>query len=210
MVWAILIFVAGALFAAFSIRLLLKRRLVLAGVHGVAGLSLVSVSSVLFLLFLNVYTYTRLTGEIELARIIIDDTDSAGTLVTLLQPDKQYRFHIKEGEWQLDARFLKWKPWASLLGKDPVVRLERLSGREVKPTGMSATVHEFSDQESIIRRIGSALSDWIGVVDTYYGSSVYMPVEEGAIYVVSASISGLVARPANIQAKQAVNRWMSP
>ena len=32
-------------------------------------------------------------------------------------------------EWQLDARVINWKPPATLLGLEPIYRLERLSGR---------------------------------------------------------------------------------
>jgi hypothetical protein len=45
------------------------------------------------------------------------------------------------------------------------------------------------------------------MVDTMYGSSVYMPVETGARYQVSANYAGLIARPINVTGKQAVIQW---
>ena len=38
-------------------------------------------------------------------------------------------FMLAGDEWQLDARVLKWKGWANLLGLDAQYRLERVSGR---------------------------------------------------------------------------------
>jgi hypothetical protein len=53
----------------------------------------------------------------------------------------------------------------------------------------------------------SAVTDQVGLIDSVFGSSVYMPAAPGAEYVVTASISGLVARPLNTPARQAVLEW---
>ena len=39
------------------------------------------------------------------------------------------KFTVHGDEWRIDARVLKWKPWANVLGLDTQYRLDRLSGR---------------------------------------------------------------------------------
>jgi hypothetical protein len=51
------------------------------------------------------------------------------------------------------------------------------------------------------------IAEQLGMVDAYYGSSVYMPLAEGAEFIVSATMSGLIARPSNARAEQAVTEW---
>lgn len=48
---------------------------------------------------------------------------------------------------------------------------------------------------------------WLPWVDAVYGSATYMPMTDGAAYRVTASPSGLVARPLNDIAREAVRRW---
>ena len=47
-------------------------------------------------------------------------------------------------------------------------------------------------------------------VDALYGSVAYVPMSDGASYQVVVSQNGLVARPLNDAARQAVGAWKSP
>ncbi|MCD6042631.1 MAG: hypothetical protein K0R40_2234, partial [Burkholderiales bacterium] len=49
--------------------------------------------------------------------------------------------------------------------------------------------------------------DYIPLADALYGSAAYVPMAEGAEYLVSVSTSGLVVRPANDAARKAVGGW---
>jgi len=46
------------------------------------------------------------------------------------------------------------------------------------------------------------------LVDAMYGSAVFLPMTNQAKYVISISRNGLIARPANAEAKKAVSRWI--
>ena len=91
-----------------------------------------------------------------------------------------------------------------------MVRLERLEER-AGSTVDGARIHGYDLaaktewQDEII----SAITERIGLIDSVYGSSVYMPAIPGAEYRITASISGLVARPLNQQAQGAVLEWSS-
>ena len=214
----LVLFLSGVFLTLVTIRLLFRRRVLLAGVNGTAAISLMSVSSVLILVLLNIHTYNQLTSETLLASIDIGDKTDQGLRISLRTDNHQEEIFIQSDEWQLDARFLKLKPWAYLLGSHPAVRLETLSGRhggrvhDLFASGARAAKkterYNLVEQNHLIDRLGAKLGGWIGIVDTYFGSSVYMPAAEGASYKVSATFSGLLARPANKQARQAVNQWM--
>ena len=45
-------------------------------------------------------------------------------------------------------------------------------------------------------------------LDAAYGSAVYLPMSDAARYQVSISRTGLVARPMNDSAREAVSRWI--
>ena len=49
--------------------------------------------------------------------------------------------------------------------------------------------------------------DYLPLADALYGSAAYVPMADGAVYVVSVSASGLVVRPANEAAQRAVGGW---
>ena len=208
MLLVISLFFAGVVFSLFGVRLLLKRRILVAGVNGTAGISLISVSVILALILLNIHTYHQLTSEIKLARVEIDASAQAGTIVRVYTDGDRQEFNLNGQEWQLDARFLKWKSWAYLLGSEPVVRLESLTER--KPLDQSKPTRSYNlvNQNKLLSEAGSAISDWLGIVDTYFGSAVYMPAVEGSVYTVSATISGLIARAENQTARDAVKQWM--
>ena len=53
----------------------------------------------------------------------------------------------------------------------------------------------------------SAKSGWSMMVDASYGSATYLPMTNGAIFEVTLSNTGLVGRPLNGSAQEAVERW---
>jgi hypothetical protein len=44
-------------------------------------------------------------------------------------------------------------------------------------------------------------------VDALYGSATYLPMVDGALYEIKVSQSGLLARPLNQAAREAVGSW---
>jgi hypothetical protein len=203
------LFLSGVVLTLLSVTMLLKRRKLLATLNGTAGFSLLFVGAILALILFNVHTYHRLTREIKLAQIEIGVRTLAGIPVRISMNEHERVFFIEAAEWQLDARFLKWKPWAYLVGSEPMVRLETLSGRQPDKTdGKRSGSYRLLSESPLLIDMASKITHWAGMLDTYYGSSVYMPAVEGSVYSVSASVSGLVARAENSVAKQAVSRWM--
>jgi len=177
------------------------------------GLAIFPAAVVFFLVMLNINTYQRLTHEIPLATISVLSKEQDIYKVEYEEADsgKKEIYSLEGDEWQMDARFLKWRGWATLLGRDPLVRPERLSGRYSaieQARSYPPTIH------SLVR--GSAIDLWELAkkyrqmkrwVDAYYGSAVYMPLTPGAVYQVNATMSGLIVRPANKAAQESISAW---
>lgn len=156
----------------------------------VAGLSL----------FAAVYTYQRLSDEEPVARLIFQQLDEDQYRVSVSSGDfcdvREYLIH--GDQWRLDARFLKWKPWANLMGLDAQYRLDRLSGRyrDVdEETAGPHTAYALSEKPWLdIERITRALGEYNFLVDTQFGSSAYEDIDTERVYTIYRGQSGLVAR----------------
>jgi hypothetical protein len=212
MVVTILLLFIGLLFSGYAFQLLLRRRRVFAaGVNGLIGLPLVMTGGFFSMLLLNLQTYQQLTKEVVLADVYIGQSTAQGFPVRLSYADKTDTYLIQATEWRLDAHFVKWKPWMSLFGKEPIVRLERLEERAISNGGAPVMKsYDLTTQMKWADEFISVVTNEIGLIDTVYGSSVYMPAIPGAEYQVTASISGLVARPMNQSARRAVLEWSQP
>ena len=89
--------------------------------------------------------------------------------------------------------------------------LERIAGRYAdidRERDATRTVYALNppqrvDVWTLLRR----LHQYLPWVDTLYGSAAFMPMADGARYEVKVSQIGLVARPLNLAAQQAVGAW---
>jgi len=176
-----------------------------------AALALAGSAAVL-MAAMNLYSYERLTHETPVARLTVKKSAPQTFTVTLereRQPPRAYT--VYGDEWQLDVRFIKWKSWAVLLGKDPLYRFERLSGRyrEIAQEQVAErSVYVLSNAVGIdLWELARDYGRWLPWVDAYYGSAAYMPLVDGASYAVALAQSGLVVRPADAGTWQALGQW---
>ena len=199
----------------------------------VIGLALGVAGLVAALVGLDIQTYHRLTSERPVATIelhrkanrLFDATlTQAATQPLAAAPpaagtgagDVSKVYEIHGDEWRLEARLLKWKSWANVLGLDTQYRLDRLSGRyEDTESELHAerSVYDLRPpaQPGMIGKLG-AIDLWqvarkssrsAPVVDALYGGGVFMPMADGAKYEIWIAQSGLVARPSNPAAIEA-------
>ncbi|MCU7929398.1 MAG: hypothetical protein KZQ90_01245 [Candidatus Thiodiazotropha sp. (ex Codakia rugifera)] len=208
MLLSLTLLLIGALISGFALRqLIFKRKILVASMNGLLGLTLLLVAAFVSMLLFNIQSYVQLTEEQVLAEIEVGIADLEQTPVTLTIAGREKVYLISANEWRIDARFIKWKPWVALLGKDPVVRLESLSGRGILWKNHGSQSFDLHADFELVDKIISSLTDRFGMVDSLYGSSVYMPIATGARYQISASHTGLFARPINDLGKQAVMLW---
>jgi hypothetical protein len=167
----------------------------------------------LFVVSLNLHTYARLTHERPVAEIVFEQRGPQMFNATLSQvPSGEIQMFVLQGdEWQLDARVLKWKGWANLVGLDAQYRLERVSGRyrdiEQERHG-ERTVYPLAENPGLdLWKMTLDHPSRLPFVDAVYGNAAYMPMIDGARYEVSITQTGLIARPSNTAAQQAAGSW---
>ncbi|MES9863022.1 MAG: hypothetical protein ABW157_00065 [Candidatus Thiodiazotropha sp. LLP2] len=208
MLLSLILLIIGSSLVILSVRLfILKRRILSAGISGAIGTTFLFSAALFFLLLMNIQTYVQLTKEIDLVEVNISEITNQGATVKLVIDGRQSNYLIAAEEWRLDAKFIKWKPWFTVLGKEPIVRLETLSGKLNRKSQNEEQIYHLSSEIDQLDGLLSYLIDRFGILDVMYGSSVYMPIREGARFRVSASHSGLIARPINDQGRMALQNW---
>lgn len=152
------------------------------------------------LLTANLYTFHRLTDESPIAELSFAATGERQFQATIAYGDfcKPEHYTLVGDQWRLDALFLKWHPWANLLGLDSMYRIERLGGR-YRDTAEENTrprrAHELHPEQDIdLATMIARYTGWFSPVDTLYGSSVYDDMDEAFVYRVYRGQSGLLVR----------------
>ena len=171
-----------------------------------------AVAGVALLLAFSYYSYGRLTSEKVISSIQFNQTANDEYEARLMiRGERDRLFRLRGNEWQLDARLITWKPPATILGLDPIYRLERLSGRfsEIDRERTEVrTVHALSPDPYLdIWTVARQFPLLTPGVNAYYGSATYVPMSDGARYEVSLSRDAVIARPVNDAAREAVGSW---
>lgn len=148
----------------------------------------------------NLHTFNRLTDEAPIATLRFERLAPQHYAVELRSGDfcQPRHYQLEGDQWRLDARFLKWKPFANLFGLDAQYRLERLGGRY-------SDINQANQRPSVAYAIGDKpaldLTDYLdekwlswSPVDTLFGSSVYESIDPAYEYIVYRSQSGLLVR----------------
>ncbi len=210
---------ASTIFALISVMLLFstirhtRRRRVLRASGSFAGsIASAALGGVGILLAFSYFTYGRLTDERSISLIEFSQTapdEYTARLMVDGEPDRLLT--LRGDEWQLDARVVNWKPPATLLGLDPIYRLERLSGRYSdinREVSEARTVHSLADRQFLdLWSVAKRFPILMPGVDAYYGTATYVPMADGARFEVSLTRDALIARPVNNAARDAVGDW---
>jgi hypothetical protein len=180
--------------------------------HGATALILFLLAAVAVLIGSNLKTYQRLSYEQPAGELQLSRTGERQFHAVLSYPSgERANFELRGDEWQVDARVLKWRAFANLVGFDTAYRLERIGGRYTnieEERAQPRTVYALNtagrvDPWELIHRYHS----WVPWMDALYGSATYLPMSDGALYEIKVSQSGLVARPLNQAAREAVSSW---
>lgn len=213
---ALVIAIFGLLLLALACQRLFRARFLAATGSAVGGALLLTIAALTFVVSLNFHTYARLTHEEPVAEIVFEARGPQRYRATLTRmPGGEMQVFVLAGdEWQLDARILKWKGWANLLGLDAQYRLERVGGRYrdiEQERHAERTVYELAENSGVdLWELSTRYPAWMPFVDAIYGSAAYLPMADGARYEVKMTQSGLIARPINSTAERATNAVRLP
>ena len=210
---ALLAICALALFLV-ALFMLLRRNWVFIWLKASTGLFALLVSGVIALLAINLFAFHSLTKDKQLATLDFESLADQHYRVTILEGDEQIRELELYGDmWQIDARIIKWQGWVSALGVMPGYQLGRLQGRYLsidQELTAPRSVYDLRAENIMGVDLWYLLNQqqiWMPWLDARYGSATFVPMADGARYTLSLSHSGLLARPANKDAKAAVSRW---
>lgn len=190
-----------------------RRHRYAAGVaHGASSLGLLGLAACIALIGVNLLTYARLTHEQAAAQVSFTRAGDEQFDARLTYPSGETQHLALRGdEWQIDARVLKWRALANIAGFDTAYRLERIAGRYSnidQERNAPRTVYALNPPDRVdVWTLVRAWHRYVPWIDALYGSAVYLPMTDGALYEVVVTQSGLVGRPLNEAARQAVGNW---
>jgi hypothetical protein len=208
--------VIGLAIALSGVGWMLRGRPFKGGRGAIGGGFLLAVGAVVGLIGLNIQTYNRLSEENPVATLALKQTGDrvfAATVTELNdkgEPVGTPRIYDLNGDqWQVDARVITWKSWAAVLGLDAQYELENIWGRDVaNPNDLRA-----KGERLVVERPGidlMAVAETLGnfspvqVSQRDFGSAVYMPMYDGAVYNICITEDALVVDAANELARAAV------
>lgn len=181
-------------------------------VRRVCGLLLTALACVSALLVLSLAQFHRLTSDLPVATVQIQQQAPNEFLVTAFTPGRQARTYTLYGDaWQIDAKVVRWRLPALLAGAPPLYQLERLSGRyedvqrELRDVRSVYALDDWPAPDIVV--VKRWFSGWLPFVDVTFGSAAYMPLFNDARYEVMFDRRGaLFIRPANAATTKALKQ----
>jgi len=202
-----------ALLALFiAARILFSPNWFLAWLRGTAGLAFLALALLVGVVAYDLRSYDAQVQDKPLVTLSFVADGAQRYRVNLLEGGEEREVLLEGDLWQLDARLLGWKGLAALIGLEPGYRLEKLSGRflaiEQQQNARHAQVQLAQSPYSI------DLWRWLrlGQRDLFLfepqaARVTYLPIADGAMFAVSLSPTGLLAKPLNQAAEQALKDW---
>lgn len=190
----------------WAVLLTIRKGWFLAWLKGMWVIALITGSSALFITLFDFLSYRNLTAEQPIATVSLYEKSPQLFDLTLIdEAGDESRFDLNGDQWQLDVRLITWQGPVAATGAKPLYRLDRLSGRFVSlEQARSGPRSVYALEESAYIdswKLFRYLSGWL---DADYGSAVYMPMINGAVYSVHLTAKGLIVRPLNDVAKEAI------
>jgi hypothetical protein len=195
---------------SFAGYLLFRRGWLVVWLKASFAMALIMAAGASALSLIDVLSYQQLMAEVPIATVSIFEKEDQHFDLTLVEVEgKEERFQIYGDQWQLDARLLTWVGPLAALGKKPLYRLDRIRGRYVSlEQERNARQSIYALQQSPYLDTWKILQAFPSWIDADYGSAVYMPMENGAVYAVHLTAKGMNVRPINNIAKRVLGeKW---
>jgi hypothetical protein len=210
---AVLIALVALFVIYLAARLLWQKSWFLGFIRGSLGVGLLLIGVIIALTAVDIYSYKQILQEQVVATISFKEEAKQRYLAFITdKAGKEQSLEILGDQWQLDARIVKWKGYLASFSIKPAYRLDRLSGRYYdieQETKAGRSVHNVSASLYGVDawKIANKYPSWLPIIDAVYGSATYLPMKDGAIFEVTLSNTGLLARPVNAVAREAVDAF---
>lgn len=165
----------------------------------VAGLLFFLLALVAGLISVGTRGYRALTREDVAARVEVEPLAADSFLARFSFPDGATReFRLAGEELYVDARILKWRSVANLLGLHTEYELDRVAGRYASladERSRPRTVYSLGREKPFdFFHIARRLPLLDPLVDAEYGSATFVGVERAGAFEVRVSTTGLLVR----------------
>lgn len=188
-----------------SLALFVRRRYWRFVLLSITSLSLFSISVAAIMVGSD---YSQLLDGDEIAQLRFKKIDRQLYQLELLDVTSGERrnFILVGDQWQLDARVIQ----IDVIGLNSLYRLDRITGRYLSVKQEKSTVKSLYS----LANEGIMPEPWAWLKRCQFcffreefGSSTYMPMQDGARFSVAISNQGLLSTPINAQAREAVANW---
>jgi hypothetical protein len=160
---------------------------------------------------LDFSTYQVLTDQQKIFSLKIMQIDENLFDIELASDEHRKTYAMAGDQWQLDFRLIRFTPAVALTGLSNLYQPSRLSSRYIDIADQQTrplnyySLRDFQkiDSWKYLKQYDSILP----FIDAVFGSSVYMPLEDGAEYEILIGFTGLVVNSLNDNAKTAVHNW---
>jgi hypothetical protein len=195
---------AGAAFCAIAAMAVLRRplgvvRLGAGALSVVLAVALLAGGAVCAAVTVGLSGYRALTREDLAATVHTVPTGPQWFEARIVLPDgSETRYVLAGDQFAIEARILKWHPWANLLGLHTAYELDRVTGRYQQiedERRRPRTVFALAPEHRIDLFAWRARLPWLApLVDAEYGASTFTRADRVASYEVRVSTTGLLVR----------------
>lgn len=196
----------------FAAQILMTKHWLMGWLRGMFGLGLLVVSVLVGLLAYDISTYQQIPKNKPVFILSAQAEGPQRYRVKIFEEGRE-RSLLLDGElWQLEAKQLKWKSVAHLIGLEAGYRLDSIKGRFITIeqqqaagfTQVQLTKSVYGvDAWQAVRHFDKKLF----IVEAKPLRVQYLPLADGAVYSVSLVATGLLATPVNKAAEQAFKNW---
>ncbi|MEO6068687.1 MAG: hypothetical protein ABJB33_10165 [Gemmatimonadota bacterium] len=175
------------------------RRPVAASAATLVALLWLSLAGLLSALGAGLAGYRALTNEDVALTVMVTPLAGGRFLADARFPEgRAASFEIAGDQLYVDARILKWRGVANLIGLHTVYELDRIGGRyldlEQEQTA-PRTIYALGTPKPFDLFAWIKRKTWMApLVDAEYGSGTFIDVKQSAIYEVRVSTTGLLIR----------------
>ena len=182
--------------------------------HAGGGVVLALLALCAGLIVLNTQTYARLTSERPVAEVTVAALHPAMQTyqITIRRLDGTglaSSCTVQGDEWLMSAAVQRWRPWMNVLGLDSTYTLDQVAnkyfsaargnGRRITACGLTGGAPAWVPHDMSVWLIDRARAE-----QRHFGSAVYMPLTDGALYRVVMTQGELNAEAVNPIARDAV------
>lgn len=195
-----------------GVRMLWRRDWLTGWLKGNAAILIIVFALALAVLGRDLMFYRQLNQESTVATLSMKQLGDQVFRVTLAVEGETPRdFDLRGDQWQMDVRLIRWRGLMEWLGLPPAWQLDRLRGRYLTLEDEATkpqTIYDLASHEwNFDVWLWAHRTGWLPIMDAQYGSAVFLPMRDGALYSIAVGVKGLVARPLNGPALEAVESW---